>query len=220
MPKPTIALLLLFAAIPLGAENLITNGDFSSGLTGWTIKNDGPGLGGQAEVLTSLGAITPLSTPQFALVSSGPAALRGSLTRTVGSLSQQFAVPSDQTVQVSFNYGLVTSLFTGGGNVYADRFDIRIISSSGVSQNLIAARTSATNFIAVPGNLVTSASGCNFVEYTVLTPFSTSLVLVAGTYTIEFRVQNGANSLFDSGILAENVQVNTTAAARAEGGQL
>ncbi|MEO8663684.1 MAG: hypothetical protein ABI693_34830 [Bryobacteraceae bacterium] len=220
MRKFTVALFLLLAAVPTRAENLLTNGDFANGFAGWTIKNDGPGLGGQAEVLSALGNITPSASPQFALVSTGPAALRGSITKTIGSLSQPFVVPTDQEVQITFTYGLVTSLFTGGDNAYVDRFWIRIVDSNQGSQDLIVARTSAVGFLTVDGSLITSPAGCNFAEYTPLTPFSTSLTLTAGTYKIEFRAQNGINSLFDSGILVENVQVNTTAPALSVGGKL
>ena len=189
---------------------MIVNGGFASGLTGWTVSNAGVGLGGSAEVVTSLGSQVPLVLSQFALLDSGPAATLGSSTPTYGQLSQSFTLASATTLDLTFRYTLLTSRFTGAFATENDSFLAEIRPTAGAPTAIFSSDVATGAFVPVPdvSGIISSPNGASFLEYVPAISVNQSISLAAGTYTLVFKVTSNLNSLFDSGMLIDNVILN------------
>jgi hypothetical protein len=210
MQANKVAMTMLLCAISASSAELLPNGNFSAGLDGWTFTNAGVGLGGEAQVLNSLGSLAPFSAPQFLLLDTGPSATFGSATPTFANLSTMFTLAAADTVTVSFRPTLLTARFTGDFATELDRFMATLTPSSGPSINLLHEDLSNANFQILDNAPVTSPSGSSFFEYLPSQLVSQQWALAAGAYTLSFRVETDQNSLFDSGILVDAVSVQTS----------
>ncbi|HEU0122431.1 MAG TPA: PEP-CTERM sorting domain-containing protein [Bryobacteraceae bacterium] len=199
--------LLLFSATATIHANIITNGDFSNGLAGWTVANAGTGLGGEAQVLTGLGDVTPANSGQFLLLDTGPASIFGSATPTYATLTSNFTLASSQTVTLTFRYWGFSALFTGPGTSPVDTFQVQILPAAGPAIDALSFDTTDSSFAFIANGPVNSPSGASFFDSTPGANFNQSFTLAAGAYSLSFRVANGDSSLFDSGLLIENVSL-------------
>lgn len=213
---------LTFTAASLNAANLIVNGTFSNGLTGWTLSNAGVGLGGEAQVITSLGSLSP-QTPggSFALLDTGPASVLGSSTPTFADLRQVFTLSSTQTLTYSVRITLLTALFTGANASSFDSFTVAILGGP----TLFSTTVANPGFSPVPdaAGFIVSSTGANFFEYRPAATVMGTTTLGPGTYSLSLRVANASDSLFDSGMLIEAIVLddgNTGSSAAPEPGTL
>lgn len=128
--------------------NLITNGDFSAGLTGWTVTDQAGGSG--SWYASTVGAVTPLSGFATSAVGGGVGGYAVSDQTGPGAhaLTQSFSVAPGSNVSLSFNLfvndqsgagpiadpaGLdYTSGGTGAANQHA-RVDILTAGAGGLS---------------------------------------------------------------------------------------
>lgn len=201
---------LVCTTIATSAE-LLTNGDFSSGLNNWTLETAGVGLGGEAQVLPNLGSLAPFSAAQFLLLDTGPSAFLGSATPTYASLSTSFTLASADTITLSFGSAVLTGRFTGALATELDRVTATLTPSGGGSAiSIMDVDLANANFQILPNAPVASPSGSTFFEYTPYNLFSQQFALAAGAYTLSFRVETDQNSLFDTGLLLDNVSVQTS----------
>jgi hypothetical protein len=101
--KKTLLLLALISPARYVKANLITNGDFESALTGWTVTNE-PGGNAGSNWFSQTGTLAPLTGFP---VPAPPQGLRAAMTDSGGPgshvLMQSFVVPDGITsVQLSF----------------------------------------------------------------------------------------------------------------------
>ena len=198
---------LFVCSTRLFSAELLLNGDFSTGLTGWSIETAGVGLGGQASVVPNLGSLTPTSSGQFALLETGPASTYGSPTPTYVALSQTFTLSMPELLTFSFRLTPITSRFTGSFATELDSFSAVVIPQAGPTVSLFSTDLSNPGFQMLPDAVVTSPSGGNYVEYLPTQFVSQQISLGAGAHTLQFLVQTDQNSFFDSGLLIEKASV-------------
>lgn len=214
MVRRIVLCLCLLVPGAADAVPLLINGDFSAGTGGWTVVNGGIGQGGQVEVLPGFGSQAPVSTTNFALLHTGPAANFSSTTPASISLFQEFTLPTADTVIFTFRYTPVTARFTGAAALpnELDSFLVRLTGPSSFSADLLSFDVSNPSFIPVPdaGGLLTSPSGANFFDYIGSSPLTATLVLAAGTYKLDFRVANDGDAFFDTGLIVEGVSAESS----------
>lgn len=114
--------LLLVSAVPAAAQELLTNGNFESGLTGWTIDNEVGGAGNF--FLAAPGATGPLSlNPTAANPSGGTQYLLSDQTGPgAHALRQTFTVPGPGSVLLQFQM-FVNDWSSSGGIIGAQGLD-------------------------------------------------------------------------------------------------
>ncbi|HLK49796.1 MAG TPA: IPTL-CTERM sorting domain-containing protein [Bryobacteraceae bacterium] len=204
-----LALLLLSSAPAMAQTNVITNGSFESGLSGWTTATD---LGGGATGTCSYnGAVAP-GTETLTSVAGFPATdgtqvALGSVSQTAGGgaiiscvLYQDVAIPA----------GATTATFS---------FDIGIKNAAGNNNTNNAARVGIYSTASVPAfaqaAVVGGASGViDYAQPTDVTlqhraSASFNISSKAGQ-TVRFSIINAANNLGHENIGMDNVQFLVT----------
>ncbi len=176
-----------------------SNGDFEEGnLTGWTTDGDG-------RVITQLGFISPYSGNYMGIISTGLG-----YTVQTGTLSQNICIPEDASnLIVSWNF-LSEEFLEWIGSSFQDYFEIAIIDSSG-TENLIFHKSiddinNEYSLTEVSPGIVFDQGG---VYYTGWLFFSYNLWEYIGTnVTLIFRAGDVGDSIYDTAILLDEIEIN------------
>ena len=137
-----ICVLILACAFTAGADQLIVNGGFESGLTGWTVTDDASGSG---SFFANTGTLTPLNGfPTVGAHSGTGYAVTDQFGPGSHAISQSFAAAAGDHYTLTFsmfvndqfggNFGGLVYLVAGGGDPLA-----------GIGQALYSADTIVTN---------------------------------------------------------------------------
>jgi len=227
---PLLALALALLPFPAWAQ--IVNGSFESApnhLTGWTL-----GPGARVEALQA-GDFQPNSIPTpdgdwFALLSTGPGNVptapggdfdaNGRNDFDATTLTTSFTTTTANET-LSFNWSFLTDEIGPGGQGQAnfdDLFDITIDGTSivrgsvnkpgGISPYQDTAPYDGLRYIVQSAGLTDNSDFGS--QGGGRTPFATVCLKIAaaGTYTLEFLVADQGDSVFDSGLLIDNVALN------------
>ncbi len=215
---PLVALAVL-VALPAFAQ--LPNGGFESGdLSNWTA-----GAGGVVEALQAAGFTPALAPPEgswMALLSNGPGDVAGAAGGDFDSngtgdfdsstLSATFTTTAPGQ-NLSFRWAFITSE-VGEAGTYDDLFDVSLNGISilkgsvnhpgGVSP---FPDTPAYDGISYTVNGAGPTGGSSFGSG--VSPFRSFCVKIAdpGTYTLRFLIADQSDSIFDTGLLVDEVQV-------------
>ena len=204
------------------SANVLPNGGFESGLTGWTVGGTGNVEDLQSSNFST--AIPPTEGARYALLSTGPGDEGGPALNLDGNstndfdqatMSTSFTVATDS--EVSFDW----VFFTSEVNQSSQYDDIFAVTLDGT--NILAHSVAKSgNFSPFPDTvgydgllyIVNSSGPTDNSRFPVSggvggrTPFASfSIPIGPGTYTLEFWVADQADRAFDSGLLIDNVQV-------------
>ncbi|OGK85027.1 MAG: hypothetical protein A2X52_09780 [Candidatus Rokubacteria bacterium GWC2_70_16] len=201
LPAPPPPASATFTAGPPAAPTtpeLLTNGGFDSGLTGWTST-------GAASALASLGPFGPNGS-SMAIIHTGTGAVGG----TTSTLSQVFPIASPTLTKVKFWYTFLTNEYpTFSVN---DFFNAKLISPAGAPTVLATASRLGSPLTANPsafsGGGFTLGTG-NGILTSAFTFSSTSMLLTPGSWTLFFEVVDVSDTIVDSAALIDVAQVVT-----------
>jgi hypothetical protein len=186
---------------------LLANPGFESGtFAGWT-------LSGAGAVLTRFGPLTPPEGQFFSLIHSATASVLSGCgpgsdcTRT--TVSQPFQVSSIVTVSArGFLVSNEFPSFTSSNSSFNDRYLIQLIDSAGSHFTLFDQRVNETAFSPIGESVL---AGTFFLGATGgFAPFDLgkkTVVLASGPATFQASVSNVSDTVVDSGILLDAVQI-------------
>ena len=204
------------------SANVLPNGSFEAGLTGWTVG----GIGNVEDLQSSnfSTAIAPTEGARYALLSTGPGDEGGPAVNLDGNstsdydqatLSTSFTVATDS--EVIFDWVGLTSEVNQSSQ-FDDIFGVTL----GGTRILAHSVAKPGDFSPFPDSvgydgllyIVNSSGPTDNSRFPVSggsggrTPFANfSTSVVPGTHTLEFWVADQADRAFDSGLLIDNVQV-------------
>lgn len=222
--KAVLLVIGLVVAPSMTAFAQLSNGGFENGdLTGWT-----PGGGASVEALQASNlspSVTPTEGSWFALLSSGPGDVPGApggdfdfngtpdFDSTTLTTSFTTTNPGDR---LSFDWAFLTSEI-GQPATYDDLFDVRIDGIS-ILRGSVNHPGGVSPFPDTPaydgaGYSVSSTGATNGSVFSGgISPFRSMCLAIAdpGLHTLEFLIADQGDSVYDSGLLIDDVQAPST----------
>jgi hypothetical protein len=171
----------------------LKNGSFEDGLTCWNPTGD-------ARAITRLGPLDPADGDRMAILSTG----LGSVSDSSSTLSQRFLVAENAT-SLTISYDVISEEpLEYVGSVFDDQFEILLDGQVVAEESINASSWSPVSGINFAGGDATVfRTGLQTVSID-LTPFAGQVVELA------FRVFDIGDSLFDTAVLLDRIEVQTS----------